>query len=82
MAEGKRTLPSTILGDVSGGEGVGGGVGLLFVYFHGVLVPEGGLADEEFVDEDAKGPPVDCGSVACLCELEPVAWDDTTHLCS
>jgi hypothetical protein len=28
------------------------------------LVPEGWLADEEFVDEDAKGPPVDRGAVS------------------
>lgn len=36
----------------------------LLVDFDRVLVPEGRLADEEFVDEDAKGPPVDCGAVS------------------
>jgi hypothetical protein len=28
------------------------------------VVPEGGLADEELVDQDAEGPPVDGGAVA------------------
>lgn len=37
---------------------------VLLVYFHGILVPEWWLADKEFVDEDAKGPPVYCTAVA------------------
>ena len=40
------------------------GGGVLFVDLHGVLVPEGGLPNEELVDEDAKGPPVYCCAVA------------------
>lgn len=36
----------------------------LLVDAHRILVPEGGLADEEFVDEDAERPPVDGEAVA------------------
>ena len=39
--------------------------GVLFVDLHGVLVPEGRLADEELVDKDAERPPVYCRAVAC-----------------
>ena len=36
----------------------------LLVDLQGILVPEGRLADEEFVDQDAEGPPVDGRAVA------------------
>jgi hypothetical protein len=56
MAEGKRTLPSTILNECVRMEAVTMDLGeeragdALFVDLHGVLVPEGGLADEEFIN--------------------------------
>jgi hypothetical protein len=39
---------------------------VLLVDLHGVLVPEGRLADEEFVDKDSESPPVYRCAVACL----------------
>jgi hypothetical protein len=51
MAEGKRTLPSTILADVSMQSEECREFGdALLVDLHGVLVPEGRLADEELVN--------------------------------
>ena len=36
-----------------------------FIYLHRILVPEGWLADKEFVEQDAESPPVDGYSVTC-----------------
>jgi len=36
----------------------------LFVYLHRIFVPEWWLSYEEFVDENAKSPPIDGNSVA------------------
>lgn len=36
----------------------------LFIDLHRILVPEWRLTDQEFVDENAKSPPVDCETVA------------------
>jgi hypothetical protein len=38
----------------------------LFVDFHRVLVPEGRLANKKLVHQNAKGPPINRGTVACL----------------
>lgn len=64
MALGKRTLPSTILENGSGCFYCLGKSYALFVDFHGVLVPEGWLANEELIDQDAEGPPVYCCAMA------------------
>lgn len=59
MADGYRTRPSQIL-FVLGREVVKMEVNILLVDLQGILVPERGLADEEFVDENAKCPPIYC----------------------
>ncbi len=41
----------------------GGDGNALLVDLHGVLVPEGGLANQELIDEDAECPPVDGAAV-------------------
>lgn len=40
----------------------------LFVNAHGVLIPERGLADQHFVDEDAQRPPVNRGAVPLVAD--------------
>ena len=40
----------------------------LLVDPHGVLIPEGWLSNEHFVDEDAQGPPIHCGTMARIAD--------------
>ena len=38
----------------------------LFVYTHGILVPERRLPHEKFVNENTQGPPVNCKAMATV----------------
>jgi hypothetical protein len=59
----------------------GMGVEVLLVDFHGVLVPKGWLADEEFVDKDSEGPPVYCCAVACFWSVTLGAFVSVSLTC-
>lgn len=38
-------------------------VALLFVDFHGILIPERGLPHQELIYQDTECPPIDSGAV-------------------